>query len=628
MQATQIIKSVSELPDPTKIRTIYADAETKSTDGKRGGNKPYLGDRAVGWGICVDDDPRGFYVPLRHNAVNTNMFTESTANVDRDQFHRWFNAALKNCDQWVNHNIKFDGHVAAVDGVESSDRMVDTLTMAKIVDGQRRGSDYGLKPLTKRWLGENTDARDEVDLELKSLKTRDFGQVDAGILGPYAVDDVQRNRRLWHEIQRRRYEGDDRVWEIEIGVTRALFNIERRPIYIDGEQMGILRTRSSMEVERCYDLFDGLGVHFDPGSDKKLKDYIFGELNLPKVAFNDRGAPQVNAAAIDAYLVHEDIRDDDRLVKFFQILKVFREHNQFVSLYANGWEKWTDPETLTIHPFYNQTVATGRMSCTNPNMQQLNGDAKSCIKPAPGCSIMSRDYSQVEYRVIASFCKDERMISAYRDNPDTDFHQFVAELCGIDRKPAKNVNFGIAFSMGVGGLIRQLRASLGDVTQEEAERVLNQYNKAFPAVKRVSKAIVKRAQIRAGFEDGEYGYIKTLYGRRRYLKYHKYRDSKEERKKYSDETRLAFNSSVQGTAADLMKEALVELDASEILRDAGVGVMAVVHDDFVGMGPTDAVNDPEIQSEYVRCMVNPTVDLGLPLIASGDESTVNWKEAA
>lgn len=628
MNQTRIIQSVAELPDPKSIRTLYADAETISGDRKRGGNKPYLGDAVAGWGICVDDDPRGFYVPLRYNEINDTLYAGEHPNVDRESFRRWYSAAMKNCTEWVNHNINFDAHFSAVEGVEPADRLVDTLTLAKIVDGQRRGQDYGLKPLTKQWLGEQTDERDAVDDELRRMKTRDFGAVDAGILGPYAVDDVQRNRRLYEEIKKRRYEGDEKIWEIEIAVTRALFNIERRPVYIDSDQMGDLRTRSSIEVEKCYDEFDRLGLHFDAGSDKKLKDFVFGELGLPKIQFNDRGAPQIDAAAIDAYLVHEDIRDDPRLVAIFKTLQVFREHNQFVSLYANGWEKWTDTRDHTIHPSYNQTVATGRMSSRSPNMQQLNGDAKSCIRPAPGCSIMSRDYSQIEYRIIASFCRDPRMIGAYRDNPKTDFHQFVADLCGMDRKPAKSVNFGIAFSMGVGGLIRQLRASLGDVSHEEAQEVLDGYNREFPKVKATSKAIVKRAQYRAGRKDGRYGYIKTLYGRRRYLKYHEYRESKAERKKFSDETRLAFNSAVQGTAADIMKEALVKLDQSKMLRDAGVGIMAVVHDDFVGMGPTDAVNDPRIQAEYERLMCTPSVDLGLPLIASGGESSINWKEAS
>ena len=625
--SVRIIQSVSELPDPSRIRTLYADAETISGDRKRGANKPYLGDRACGWGIAHDENPDGFYVPLRHSP-NDNLFSKQYSNVDLDQFRRWMNDAMRSCREWVNHNIKFDGHFCEVDGIESADRMIDTLTMAKIVDGQRRGAEYGLKPLTKRWLGEDTDKRDAVDDELKRMKTKDFGAIDCDILGPYAVDDVHRNRRLWKEIQRRRYEGDEKIWEIEIGVTRALFNMERRPIYVDRDAMGEYRCRFSMDIERCMDEFDRLGFgSVKVSSDKALKDFVFGDLRLPKIAFNERGQPQINHAAIDAYLVHESVRNNPNLVEFFKQLLIFRERSQFISLYANGWEKWMDPNTGVMHPFYNQTVATGRMSCTSPNMQQLNSDAKVCIIPAPGMSIISRDYSQIEYRVIASFCGDERMISAYRDNPDTDFHQYVSDLCGIDRRPAKSVNFGIAFSMGLYGLIRQLRASLGDVSEDEAQQVLDDYNRRFPRVREVSKAIVDRAKGRAKWQDGEYGFIKTLYGRRRYLKFYRYREDKQERKLYNDETRLAFNSSVQGTAADMMKEGLVNMDRSEILRSAGVHPMAVVHDDFVGMGPTDAINDPEIQAEYERVMCNPSVDLGLPVIASGGESSRNWKEA-
>jgi DNA polymerase I len=624
---TRVIDSVSELPDPSKITTLYADAETISGNRKRGGNRPYLGDRAVGWGITVDDDPRGFYVPLRHCAVGRNLYAGATNNVNPDQFRRWMNDAMRSSREWVNHNIKFDAHFARVDGIESCARLVDTLTLAKVVDGQRSGSDYGLKPLTTKWLGEATDERDEVDAELRIMKTKDFGQIDAGVLGPYAVDDVHRNRRLWADIQRRRYEGDEKVWEMEINVTRALFNIECRPIVVDQDRLGELRTVSSMEMEKCEDKFAALGYSVEVASDKKTKDFVFGYLGLPKISFNERGSPSIDHAAIDAYLVHETVRNDPKLVEFFQTLLVYREHSQFISLYANGWEKCMDPGVGVLHPFYNQTVSTGRMSCTSPNLQQLNKLAKSCILPGPGRAFISRDYSQIEYRIIASFCKDPRMIAAYRDNPDTDFHEFVAQLCGIGRRPAKSVNFGIAFSMGVGGLIRQLRASLGDVTQEQAESVLNDYRREFPRVEEVSKKTVKRAQGRAGFKDGEWGYIKTLYGRRRYLRYYKYRSDPKERSKYSDETRLAFNSAVQGTAADIMKEGLVKMDQNELLNQAGVGVAVVIHDDFVGAGPTESIRDRDVQEEYGRTMCNPSVDLGLPLIASGRESEINMAEA-
>lgn len=622
----RVVRSLAELPDPKSIGQLFADAETISNDKKRGGNKPYLGDRAVGWGLCFDNNPMGFYVPLRHKPVANNLFAGDNINIDIDQFRRWMNAAMKACDQWVNHNVKFDAHFCEVDGIESANRMIDTLTLAKVVDGQRRDQEYGLKPITKHWLGENTGARDAVDDELKRMKTKDFGQVDMGILGPYAVDDVHRNRRLWAEIQRRRYEGDEKIWEIEIGCTRALFNMERRPMYVDREILGDYRTRYSMEIDQCEDEIIKLGYSTDVLKGKALKDFVFKHLKLPIVAYTDRGQPSINGDAIEVYLCHEKVIHDAKLVKFFQVLAVHRERSQFISLYANGWEKWMDSEGR-LHPFYNQTVATGRMSCKQPNFQQLDSDAKMCIKPPPGKAFMSRDYSQIEYRVIASMCRDERMIAAYRDNPDTDFHQFVADLCGIERKPAKSVNFGIAFSMGLGGLIRQLRASLGNVTEEQAQEVLDGYNERFPRVQRVSKAIVQVARNRAMNKDGEWGFIKTLYGRRRYLQFRKFRKTKSERKKFPDHTRLAFNSSVQGTAADIMKEALVKMDQNEFLAANDVHPAGVIHDDFVGVGDNEATQDPQVIAEYERVMCTPSVDLGLPLIAAGGQSNKNLKEA-
>lgn len=631
MRAAKIIQSVHELPDPYRIREFYADAETKSGDKKRSGDSPYShGDRAVGWGLTHDDNPQGFYIPLRHSSTANNLFAsaEQIENVDLDQFRRWWNIVARGCREWINHGVKFDAHFAAVDGFEIPKRLVDTLTLGKLVDGHRSKHEYGLKPLTGRWLGEAQDARDTVNEELLRLRSKDFGDVDPTILGPYAIDDVLRNRRLWKEINRRRYEGDGLAWGIEIGVTRALFNIERRPIYVDVDRLSGLKVESSLEIEKCEDVFHSLGYRVDVSSDKKLKDFVFGELDLPVLSYNEKNKPSVDSAAIDAYLADVSVKHDPSLVKFFETLSVYREHAQFVSLYAEGWAKCMHPGTGIIHPFYNQMVATGRMSCTRPNMQQLNKKAKSCIIPAPGLAFISRDYSQIEYRVIASLCRDPRMIEAYRNDPKTDFHDYVASLCGIERRPAKSVNFGISFSMGENGLLRQLRASLGDVSIEDAREILAEYNREFPRIKIVSKAVVNRAQVRAGRQDGEWGYIKTLYGSRRYLRYYKYRSSKEERKKFSDETRLAFNTTVQGTAAYIMKEALIKLDRSETLLAAGVRPSAVIHDDFIGCGSLDAVRDREVQREYEGLMCSPSIDLGLPLIADGNESEESWAKAA
>ena len=634
----KMISSVSELPDPRSINDLFADTETISWNSRRGGNKPYLGDRAVGWGICVDDNPTGFYVPLRHQEIPDSMFAQGYPNVDIGQFRGWMNEAMKH-SRWINHGIKFDAHFCNVDGIEPSQQMIDTLTLCKVVDGQRPKQDYGLKPITKLWLGEDQDDRDAVNDELRRLRTRDFGGVDAGIMGPYAADDTLRNRRLWHEINRRRYAGDEMVWGIETECTRALYDMETQPVYIDQERLSNYKTQFCSEMDALDIEVENLGISVNMRSAAEVNRYVLDDLGLPVVEWTTgtHPKPSMSGAAIEAYLVHDRVRDDAKLVRFFEILLQYREKSQFVSLYANGWEKWMD-SSGAIHPFYNQTVATGRMSCTNPNLQQLNALAKTCIIPGTGMSFLSRDYSQVEYRVIASVCKDHRMIGAYRDNPDTDFHQFVAELCGIDRNPAKSVNFGIAFSMGLSGLIAQLRASLGDVSEAEAQAVLDGYNREFPRVRGTSNAIVARARSRTvingldpfnrnNLVDGGWGFINTLYGRRRNLQYHKYREAARERKKFSDDTRLAFNSVIQGTAADLMKEAFVRISKDEMLRNAGVVVVGIVHDEFLFRGPTREINNPLIQQRIDLLMCSPGIDLGLPLMVSGGQSSETWKAA-
>lgn len=619
-----IVSSVGELPEPSRIRDLFADSETISGDRKRGGNNPYGGDRAVGWGITHDGNPMAYYAPLRHSAVGNNLFSEATPNLDIDQFNRWLSDAMKSCRQWTNHNLKFDAHVAWVDGVEPARRMRDTLTLAKLVDQQRRESGYGLKPLGRSWLKIQTEERDDVDAELKRLKTKDFGAVDASIMGRYACSDVHINRDLATFIEGHRYPGDEIVWEMEIALTRALFDIERRGIRVDENRLAELRTKHETLMGEIVDEIARLGYEVDVSKPSKLQDFVFNRLMLPVVAKTKRGRPSVGNDAIAIYLTEPRVLADPKMKRFFELLDVYRHSSQFVSLYANGWPPWITDGVL--HSLYNQSVSTGRMSCTNPNMQQLSGEAKLCIVPAPGNGFISRDYSQVEYRMIGVVCNDKRIIRAYSEDRTTDFHQLVADMCGIDRKPAKNVNFGISFSMGEPGLLRQLRRTLGEeATAEQAEKILADYHRQFPLVKRTSNAAKKIAQGRAHFQDGRYGYVKTLYGRRRGLRYNRYRDRPKAHQ--IDETRLAFNTVIQGTAADIMKEAAVRLEADPIIRDAGVTVRAIVHDEFLFEGPIASIRDRRLVEHIDRVMCSPSINLSVPLLSSGGRSVRNWKAA-
>ena len=600
----QIVSDVSQLPDVSNASDVYMDVETVSGDPTRGGFKPYAGDRVCGYAFTYDNAPRAFYLPVRHLPSNA-LFSSPTHNLPIDGVRRFLNDLLGKGKRWINHNIKFDAHFTFVEGVDIKAQLIDTLTLAKLVDMQSKLSGYGLKPLCKDWLGIDPDEQEEVHAELKAQQTHDYGSVDAEILGKYACSDVELNRRLWHEILRRRWEGIENVWDMEIALTQALYEIEQRGVHVDTAALNDEREKAQMLISELESTVQRAGHSVNLSSPSALAKYITGKLGYPTVMETASGSTSINSEAVEQYKELAQSNGDTNALEFFELLTQYRHWSQFLSLYADGWQEHIHEGVM--RPSYNQTVATGRMSCGSPNMQQLSPDAKKFIIPAEGNSFIRHDYSQVEYRVIATICSDERIIEAYNKDRDTDFHAFVGDMCSVTRKSAKAINFGIAFGMGENKLTRQLAKELG--TQEaagKAGQILERYNNEFPSIRYTAQQAHNICKRR--------GYIKTLYGRRRQLP--------------SGKSHKAFNTAVQGTAADIMKERVIALNSDRRLLDKGLTVRAIVHDEVLMEGPTEVVSDPATSKliDEIMCDVQ-RVNLPLPLLTDGGSSDISWAEA-
>lgn len=589
---------------PKKIHTLYLDVETVSGTVSRGATLPYMGDRICGVSFTYDNCPDAWYLSIRHKP-NDELFGVDTENIELPRAVAFIQQLLDRSGQWVNHNIKFDAHFLHVEGIQINTKLVDTLTLAKLVDMQSKNYGYGLKPLAKAWCGMEADEQEVVKAELKKRDTKDYGDIPADIMGKYACADVLLNRELWKEIVNRKYEGIDRVWNLEIALTQTLFNIEKRGIIVDTESMAMARETAQTQLAKIENEINSLGYgEVNPSSPTALAVFVTQVLKLPVISVTEKGSVSMNAEAVHGYMELEDVVADKKLSRFFYLVGKYRERSQFVNLYAEGWLSYIDMSER-MHPMYKQTVATGRMACAQPNMQQLNKEAKNFIVPAVGNSFLSLDYSQIEYRVIASLTRDENIFEVYEKDPTTDFHSYIAKLCGIDRKPAKTVNFGIAFGMGERSLISSLAESLGrEEAEQESANILSTYHRKFPKIKQVATLAMQRARDR--------GWIRTLTGRRRALS--------------SDFTHKAFNTAVQGTAADIAKERLIVVDNDELLKNAGITVRAVVHDEFLLEGPTAAIECPEIREHVEQLMVDTEVDLGIPLLVDGGISKVSWSE--
>lgn len=612
-----LVRSPSELPDLTDARDIYLDFETTSGRTDEYGTFPHLGARACGAAITYDGCPDRWYIPIRHKSGGTLYST--APNIELPVYQAWLKDTLspgaRGRKRWINHNLKFDARFADVDGVDPClADLVDTLPLCKLIDGQASKSGYDLDTQGLRLLGRGKNQAEMLaELDLLGKACRDFGELSPEVAGDYACGDVDVNRGIWHEIQRRRYEGDSKVWYLEIAATRAIYRAERRGMRIDLEKLDQYRRESQGASARIESKWRGSSRFrsTEMGSHDSLARLFLETLKLPVVAWTDPEegkdpGPSFGYDAMVAYQEHPLVKDDAELVAFCKDLVTFREHNQFVGLYAKGWMKHVDPKGF-IYPTFNQIVRTGRMSAKDPNPQQLNTRAKELVIPdGAGMAWLSRDYSQIEYRVIASICRELELINAYRLNPRADFHQVVADICGIERGHGKTVNFGIAFGMGHGGLARQLARALGGSdAQARSESILQTYHGRFSRIKKTG--------YHARHLVEERGFIKTLYGRRRAIPH--------------DFARIAFSTAVQGTAADLFKEGLVKLDREPELEARGVGARAYVHDENLLQGPTDSIRDPSTWKIVDEVMTTPSIDLGLPLTVEGWWSEESWAKA-
>lgn len=635
-----LVEYVSELPNYEGKRTLYLDVETKNNtadvlEPKIAGMYPFLGDRVAGFSIAFDEDPEVYYVPIRH----------PRGNLPVEYVIGWLESVMNSVDEWVNHNIKFDDVFLRADGVEGSCKKVDTLTMAKMHESDKMG--FGLKDLCRQWL----DMKMQEEIKLKAYfgkkKSKDYGSVPADVMGRYANEDVEGNRRL-HQFLRRAIPVEmENITNIEHLLTPVLADMEVDGLLVNETEC---KTESMRSLKRMIMasqfISDATGIEF-VDSNKCIYEILCVQSALPVLSTikkrdeesgreYDTGRPTFDKDALKLYSVHPEVTKDKALVKLVKAIQVYRTESQFKSLFLDSFLKLKDAESK-IHPSYNQLVRTGRMSCSRPNAQQQNKRSKSLIHPGEGYGFISCDYSQIEFRLIVHYIKDEEAIAAYTNNPDTDFHSWVAEMIGVPRKVGKTLNFAMAYGAGkprvLSGLLGtpELIEEVGlrvnrlveeglvspedrqtvflDLCKKRASDVYDKYHERLPGIKRFSEQAAQIARIR--------GYVFNGFGRRRHLPDRRH-------------CRKAFNSVVQGFANDIMKERMVHVSPRYNQKSKSLGIVyaAAVHDELLIRAPWEVCIDPEVQSWLRRELEAPKISLRVPIRMGMGISRVSWAEAA
>ncbi len=510
----------------------------------------------------------------------------------------------------IGQNLKFDEWVLTRHGMPLAGPRFDTMVAAWLLEPDRQR--HGLGELAAEHLGERVIPYDA--LFARGDRKRDILDVPLPRLAVYAAEDADVAFRL-HEVLADRLAAaglDGLFRDVEMPLSRVLFRMERRGIRIDVPFLRELRRRFAAEMEALQArILEAAGCEFNLQSPRQLAEVLFERLGLKPLKRTATGWST-------------DVTVLTALADRHPLPGLILEHRQLAKLqgtYVEALGGLVDPATGLVHTSFNQAVAaTGRLSSSDPNLQnipirtELGRQIRRAFVPRrPGNVLLSADYSQIELRLLAHLSGDEELRRVFREGGDV--HRRTAALiagCSEDevtsrmRRDAKTINFGVIYGMGARALAKQIHVGMG-----EARRFIDAYFDTYPGVRRFIDEAKDEARRR--------GYVETLLGRRRPVP-----DILSGQGRIrSFQERVAVNTPIQGTAADLIKVAMIGLDAE--LEERGLGAMLLlqVHDELVLEVPEAELDEA---GDAVRRRMETVMELSVPLTVDVHVGR-NWAEA-
>ena len=579
-----------------KAKVISFDTETTSTEEMKA--------EIVGISLAIKDG-EGYYIPIGHN---------SGKNLPLDEVISALKEPLTNPKIGkIAHNAKYDYIVLARHGLKVSPLTFDTMLAEFIIDPSSHS--MGLKNLAFVKLGEEMTHIE--DLIGKGKKQITMAEVAIESAAPYAVADAEVTLRLMPIQQEglKRVNGEKLLEEIDLPLTPILADMEMTGISLDlpffQETSKRLEKRMA-EIEK--QVFDSVGKPFNLNSTQQLSDVLFNRLGLEPP---DRGNKTASGHFSTSAGVLDLLRGKHPVV---DLILEHRELSKIKSTYVDALQAALNSETGCVHTSYSQIGAvTGRLSSYNPNLQNIpirteeGRRIRNGFVAGKGNVLLSVDYSQIELRIVAHMAEDEGMLAAFR--ADEDIHATTAAaIYGVKpeaitknmRRHAKAINFGLIYGMSVFGLTRTT-----ELTLAEAETFVKAYFQKFPGVKKYLDGIRKQA--------AQQGYVETLLGRRRYFPA---LQSKANVQVKNREEREAINAPVQGTAADIMKIAMLRIPPA--LKQAGLKakMLLQVHDELVFEAPEKEL---EKTARVIQDVMSNAYPLSIPLSTEARYGK-NWGE--
>jgi DNA polymerase-1 len=591
--------------DLTTVGSFALDTETTSLD-------PHEAE-LVGISFCCREG-EAYYVPVESRSAveESGLFGVesdiSAISIDRVREH--LGPVLENEEvEKTGHNIKYDLIVLEAHGLPVENVAWDTMIASYCIDPTRRS--HSLDSLAIDHFRHRMIPYGE--LFEKGDRVKDIRTVSVERLAEYSCEDADYTWRLreMFEPQLEDSEAGELFNHIEMPLSFVLKRMEQEGMGVDSDKLRALSSTVAAALDRLTEqIYELAGETFNINSGKQLQHILFEKLGLPPVRKTKTG-------------LSTDVRVLTELAVENPIAGLILEYRQLAKLagtYIDSLPKLVKQRTGRIHTSFNQTVtATGRLSSSDPNLQnipirtELGRRIREAFVPREGCVLVDADYSQIELRIMAHLSNDPQLVEAFREGADI-HTRTAARIFGVEegevshemRSRAKTINFGVMYGQGPRALSQQLR-----IPFDEAKNFIEEYFDKYPGIKGFIEGAKESAR--------ERGYAQTLFGRRRLLPEI---DSGEGRLRSFAE-RIAVNMPIQGTAADIIKIAMIEIDRTLTDKDLGARMILQVHDELVFDVPGE---EQERVAGIVREKMEAAADLSVPLVveigAGGD-----WLEA-
>lgn len=576
-------------------KLIAVDTETDSLD--------YMSANLVGISFALENGEAA-YLPLQLDYLNAPKTLEKSTALAA------IKPILENPNiHKIGQNIKFDESIFARHGIELQGVEFDTMLLSYTLNSTGR---HNMDDLAKRYLNHETIAFESIAGKGKNQLT--FNQIPLEQATEYAAEDadvtMKLQQALWLKLQE-----EPTLVELyktmELPLLHVLSRMERTGVLIDSDalfmQSNEIATRLTALEEQAYEL---AGQPFNLASTKQLQEILFDKLGLPVLQKTPKGAPSTNEEVLE------------ELAYSHELPKILVEHrglSKLKSTYTDKLPQMVNSQTGRVHTSYHQAVtATGRLSSSDPNLQNIpiRNEEGRRIRQAfiarEGYSIVAADYSQIELRIMAHLSGDQGLINAFSQGKDI-HRSTAAEIFGVSldevtseqRRNAKAINFGLIYGMSAFGLSRQL-----GISRPDAQKYMDLYFQRYPSVQKFMTDIREKAKAQ--------GYVETLFGRRLYLP--DINSSNAMRRKGAE--RVAINAPMQGTAADIIKRAMIKLD--EVIRhNPDIEMIMQVHDELVFEVRSEKV---AFFREQIKQHMETAAELVVPLIVEVGVGQ-NWDEA-